>query len=234
MSSGNVEFARGAVNYFSVGRQPAAPHWSLAVEEQFYFVWPLLFCSCAFLPGRWARMATAGTAARPAYRPLLIADRGRQGRSRSPRRSGSRRVSQPWAFFSMPTRLWEFALGGVVAVVLSDRGGPTGRRAALLQGVGLAAVAIGVVAYDQATPYPGVAALLPALGAVALVVGGQHAGDGAISRWLSAPWLRWLGRMSYAWYLWHWPLVGLAPCSTATSACRAGSSGRPRRSGLRG
>jgi peptidoglycan/LPS O-acetylase OafA/YrhL len=186
----------------------------------------------AFTQGRWSRTARPETGA-SGYRPLLIT-MCVVGALSFAAALWLTDVSQPWAFFSMPTRLWEFALGGVVAVVLSDRGGPTGRRAALLQGVGLAAVAIGVVAYDQATPYPGVAALLPALGAVALVVGGQHAGDGAISRWLSAPWLRWLGRMSYAWYLWHWPLVGLAPCSTATSACRAGSSGRPRRSGLRG
>jgi hypothetical protein len=77
-----------------------------------------------------------------------------------------------------------------------------------LQISGLAAHALAVAMYDRATPYPGVAALLPAFGTCALIAGGAWAPESAISRALSAPPLRWLGRVSYAWYLWHWPLVG--------------------------
>ncbi len=63
--------------------------------------------------------------------------------------------------------------------------------------------------YHRGTPYPGMAALLPALGTVAIQVGGARAPESWPSRGLSTGWLRWLGRMSYAWYLWHWPLIGI-------------------------
>jgi hypothetical protein len=118
------------------------------------------------------------------------------------------RVAQPWAFFGMPTRIWEFALGGAVALTMAPIADEMD-RGIVLQLAGLVAIAIGVLTYDRATAYPGMAALLPALGAVALIVGGQRAPTSVISRGLSAASLRWFGRMSYAWYLWHWPLVGL-------------------------
>jgi hypothetical protein len=109
----------------------------------------------------------------------------------------------------MPSRIWEFALGGGLALALPERE-PLGRRAATaLQALGLAALALAVAMYDRATPYPGVAALLPALGACALIAGGAWAPASAVSRTLGLAPLRWLGRVSYAWYLWHWPLVGL-------------------------
>jgi hypothetical protein len=70
-------------------------------------------------------------------------------------------------------------------------------------------IGFGALAFHDATPYPGVAALLPTFGTVALLVGGDSAPTGAVTRLLEARWLRWLGRLSYSWYLWHWPLVGV-------------------------
>jgi hypothetical protein len=118
-------------------------------------------------------------------------------------------AAQSWAFFGMPTRIWEFALGGAVFLLLSDV--PVGDNGSglIFQIAGLVALIIAVVSYDRVTPYPGIAALLPALAAVALLIGGQRAPDSMVSRALSISPLQWLGRLSYAWYLWHWPLVGL-------------------------
>jgi hypothetical protein len=62
-------------------------------------------------------------------------------------------------------------------------------------------VVLALILFDEGTPYPGYAALLPALAGVAFIAGE--------ATWLDVPVLRWLGRISYAWYLWHWPLVGL-------------------------
>jgi hypothetical protein len=75
--------------------------------------------------------------------------------------------------------------------------------------LGLAAIAFATVSFHEALPYPGLAALLPAAGAVALIAGGAIARSSAITKVLSTAPLRWLGRMSYSWYLWHWPLVGV-------------------------
>src|SRR6478672_8522023 len=202
LHAGNVEYARGAVNYFGSGDNPFLHTWSLAVEEQFYIVWPLLLVVMVPLllrddvePDAERRTALhyiAGFGVISFVTSLWLTQ-----------------VAQPWAFFGMPSRIWEFALGGALSLTLPDRE-PAGERGAMaLQVLGLAALALAVAMYDRATPYPGVAALLPALGACALIAGGAWAPGSAISRALGVGPLRWLGRVSYAWYLWHWPLVGL-------------------------
>ena len=192
LSAGNYEFARTAVDYFSSAANPLLHTWSLAVEEQFYVVWPLLFLLVGAMAQRWllAALAIAGLASFAASLWLTT-------------------TAQPWAFFGMPTRIWEFALGGVVALLLRPSAERDARRGALLQIAALAAIGFAVISYDRATSYPGVAALVPALAAAALLVGGAWAPASAASRMLSTPALRWLGRLSYAWYLWHWPLVGI-------------------------
>jgi hypothetical protein len=133
------------------------------------------------------------------------------------------RLSPPWAFFGMPTRIWEFSLGGALAlwptaigsrlaVTASGEHPPAfgGHPAESgIQFAGLIAIAFAVLMYDGATPYPGIAAVLPAMGTAALIVGGQRAPTSFVSRSLSVAPLQWLGRLSYAWYLWHWPLVGV-------------------------
>jgi hypothetical protein len=182
------------VDYFSSAANPLLHTWSLAVEEQFYVVWPLLF------------LFVAAVAERRMLRVFVIV-----GVLSFAASLWLTSAAQPWAFFGLPTRIWEFSLGGVLALVLrpSAVGDGHERRGMLLQVAALAATAFAVVTYDRATPYPGVAALLPALAAAALLAGGAWAPASAPSRALSIPPLRWLGRLSYAWYLWHWPLVGI-------------------------
>jgi peptidoglycan/LPS O-acetylase OafA/YrhL len=206
LSAGNVEFARGSVDYFGSGDNPLLHTWSLAVEEQFYIVWPLVLLLIAL----WAERRSGSTRADidDDTRPLLFGF-AVVGATSLVASLWMTRVSQPWAFFGMPTRIWEFALGGALAVVLGRSNESTDRRGVLLQVAGLIAIGVAVVSYDRATPYPGSAALVPALSAVALLFGGARAPDSIVSRALSLPSLRWLGRLSYAWYLWHWPLVGL-------------------------
>jgi peptidoglycan/LPS O-acetylase OafA/YrhL len=203
--SGNIDFARNDVNYFSSGENPLLHTWSLAVEEQFYFVWPLLIMlgAYAFTKRRESAPDEDGVGRRRMLIGIAIVGAISFGAS-----MWLTQTSQPWAFFGMPTRIWEFALGGAVALMIGESTEPT-NQAAWIQGTGLVTVALAVWLYDGGTPYPGLAAALPAIGAVGLLAGGHRAPNSLVSRTLSIAPLQVLGRLSYAWYLWHWPLVGL-------------------------
>jgi len=202
LHASNVQFALGARDYFGSSDNPLLHTWSLAVEEQFYLVWPLLLV--VLLP-----ILQRDDADRAAQRRTAVIAMALAGLTSLAASLAVTRSAQPWAFFGMPTRIWEFAVGGVLAIGLTERADASSPAATALQALGLAAIALAVVTYDRATPYPGAAALLPTLGTSALLAGGARAPDGPITRALGVAPLRWLGRVSYAWYLWHWPLVGL-------------------------
>jgi hypothetical protein len=120
-------------------------------------------------------------------------------------------TAAPWAFFSLPTRAWELAIGALIATgtLRLPRRAPSAAASALVW-AGLALIAISVILVDASTPYPGTAALLPVIGTALVIVGGSAASSGP-SRWLSMPVPRWLGRISYSLYLWHWPILVLIP-----------------------
>ena len=206
--SGNAEFARNTVDYFAAGQNPLLHTWSLAVEEQFYLVWPLLIVVLMFAVR--ARTGDAYFRSDRTERRWLVSGIALAGLVSLFASLSLTATSPPQAFFSLWTRIWEFALGGVVCLLLDDDIAMGTGAGTALQFGGLVAIGFGVVTFDRITPYPGLAALVPALGGVALIVGGARAPGGAITRVLSARSLQWLGRMSYAWYLWHWPLVGIA------------------------
>jgi hypothetical protein len=112
------------------------------------------------------------------------------------------------AYFSTFGRAWELALGASLALLGAMR---LPRAAAAGIGwAGLGAIAYSALAFDAATPFPGVAALVPTLGAALLILAGSsiHAhARGAPTALLSLPPVRYVGRISYAWYLWHWPIL---------------------------
>jgi peptidoglycan/LPS O-acetylase OafA/YrhL len=199
---GNVLFAQDAVNYHASSTKPFLHTWSLAVEEQFYVVWPLLFVfvgrsySGKDSISRQLTMAVVIAAVASFALSLWMTS-----------------AAQPWAFFGMPTRIWEFGVGGIAALLLARDGEKSIRLdasgGALLQIAGVLAIGFAAAMFHDATAYPGIAAIVPALGTVALLVGGARAPDSTLSNILGSPLLRWFGRYSYSWYLWHWPLVGL-------------------------
>ena len=181
--------------YFAPGVQqnPLLHLWSLGVEEQFYLVWPALI---ALLSLGWLRRARVGLALALLVASLLLA----QGLV-----AGGSTVA---AFFYLPTRVWEFLAGGVLALGLVRP--PADRRVANLAVVcGLLAIAWSLVALTEASPFPGLSAVPACLGAVLLVWSGQDATPGAAVILRVGPVVA-LARASYSLYLWHWPLLVLA------------------------
>jgi peptidoglycan/LPS O-acetylase OafA/YrhL len=198
----NYRFALEQTNYLyaGVGLSPFQHFWSLGVEEQMYAIWPVLLLGGAKL---WQK---GRTYTRGAFGILIV------GSAASfiacLRLTNS---NEPWAFFSFPTRAWELGVGGLIALAApSLRTLPRG-TSSLLGLAGLAAVVWAAVDFGASTPWPGDSAAVPVLGAAAIIAAGCSKVVPLPARLLAFPGLQFAGRISYPWYLWHWPVLVLAP-----------------------
>ncbi|MFN8195921.1 MAG: SGNH hydrolase domain-containing protein [Nocardioidaceae bacterium] len=177
---------------------PLQHMWSLAVEEQFYIVWPLLLGLAAWLGRRHVRKLVA---------VLLVA-----GIAGSLWFSVTDTESNPiLAYFSLHTRLWQFAVGAMVALVAARLSRMPAWVAVPASWLGLAGVLVGVFAYDSHTPFPGTAALVPTLATALVIAAGCRQTRLGAERLLDVRPAQAIGLYSYGWYLWHWPMVVLVP-----------------------
>jgi peptidoglycan/LPS O-acetylase OafA/YrhL len=193
----NLRFAAQATDYLQadLAPSPLLHFWSLGVEEQFYLFWPAIVLLVTRGRGDAARRIGIAAAV------IGIASFGLS--------LWLTEANAPWAFFSLPTRAWELGLGALLAIGATRLARlPTG-LAAVAAWVGLAMVGASGVVLDTATPFPGTAALLPTLGSALVIAGGFRQTALAPGRWLSMAAPRFLGRISYSLYLWHWPVLVL-------------------------
>ena len=193
----NLRFAFEATDYLraEVAPSPLLHYWSLGVEEQFYLLWPALLLLVT--RGGGAVVRRVGIAAAVVGVVSLVLS------------LWLTTANAPWAFYSLPTRAWELGIGALLAVGAARlaRIPPRASRIALWAGLGL--IVLSGVAIGTSTPFPGVAALLPTIGAGLVILAGSGAHLGTTRSPLDRRPLRFLGRISYSLYLWHWPLLVL-------------------------
>lgn len=210
----NVHLAAQGADYFNAGLSPSPIQhfWSLAVEEQFYIVWPLLLVLSSLV---WLRIGRRSRRKR-VQRPVIGAVTVVLGIVATVSLMASIRqtaISPSWAYFSIVPRAWELAVGAVVALALPLVARIDRRLAIPLSWVGLSCIALAAALFSDTTSYPGDAALLPVLGTAAAICGGSVLTSrrfGAEAFLGRAPFQR-VGAWSYSWYLWHWPALVLAP-----------------------
>jgi len=176
--------------------KPLLHTWSLSVEEQFYLLVPLLMLACwrysrdrLRVVGLFIGMIAVGSFLVSLYAVAW---------------------HRSVAFYLLPSRAWELALGGLVATW--PAGWPT-RNSWIRSGVaavGLAALLMACMMYTADTPFPGAAALLPCLGTAAVIWAGEGGGGGWTRRLLAVRPLVFIGLISYSLYLWHWPIRAFA------------------------
>ena len=186
------------VDYFSLGATPSPLQhfWSLAVEEQFYLIWPTLIILLAFFAKK-TQKNNLKVALTIALTLIIIA---------SLTWSIYQTNAEPTiAYFSTLTRVWELAVGALLAVVAHKITiNKTFRTVALY--AGLIMIMVAVFGFNENTSFPGYAAILPIFGATLVLLSGTNK-NANFNQILTNKFMVWIGGISYALYLWHWPML---------------------------
>jgi peptidoglycan/LPS O-acetylase OafA/YrhL len=197
---GNFRFASLGTQYFTATQPPSTlqQFWSLAVEEQFYLVWPVLFLLLT-LPWRAfspvTRLVSSLSLVIAVSLTWCIIETHQ---------------NEVWAFFSPLTHAWELALGALLAVLGPHLRGQAPRFGIALATLGFVAVLLCTWFYSSTTSWPGSAVIVPVVATGMIIAGGSLRGADRMGRFVRFAPIQWLGNISYSLYLVHWPVIAIA------------------------
>jgi peptidoglycan/LPS O-acetylase OafA/YrhL len=189
----NIFFRRQATGYFTSSHDPSPllHTWSLAVEEQFYIVYPVCLFIAFRLSARRAPLILAAVLIASFAASIWAIGHHPQG-----------------AFYRSSLRAWELLIGALLALDVMPVPARLWHREAMA-GLGSALLLWSILTYTSATPFPGLPASAPCLGG-ALIIYAGIGGQTVVGRTLAIRPLVWIGLTSYSLYLWHWPILVFA------------------------
>ncbi len=203
----NYLFASRAVDYFHFhdALSPVLHFWSLSIEEQFYIAWPLALIAIG-ARAKWQQLLIPILAVLAALSFYMCVTQVIE--------------NQPLAFFHTETRVWQLAVGAIVAEITRNPGRLSflARLSPTSGLIGMAMIVVSVFCLNDQMTYPGFRALLPTAGA-ALVLAriAPQTRVSLLDQILGHKSLQWVGQRSYSWYLWHWPVIIFAPAILPSS-----------------
>lgn len=195
----NWRLALDSVDYLAQDNSasPFQHFWSLSVQGQFYIIWPVVLLTVYHAARKLFKT--------PVYKTLLV--------SLIVVFMGSitfsiyqTNVNQPFAYFNTFTRIWEFSIGGIFAL-LSSHMFFTKRLSVVLGWIGLLIICLTGVVVPVSTAFPGYLALLPISGVLLILIASENITVYGVNQFLATKPLIYLGSLTYGIYLWHWPLL---------------------------
>ena len=172
----------------------------MAIEEQFYALWPVVILAVTWVTRRFFTRRRALSLFLAVVIVASLFDSVTLTRS-----------SPSWAYFGFQTRAWELALGALVAINAEWLTQAITSIADFLSWVGLAAIVLPALLFNSATAYPGIAVALPVTGTVLMIAAGSAPERRGAGLLIGRRPFQFVGRISYSWYLWHWPVFIFLP-----------------------
>jgi len=195
----NWQLANTAVDYLAQDNaaSPFQHFWALSIQGQFYVTWPLLIISAYFIARKILRLPVRLTLL-AVLSIIFTASLGYSIYITS--------ANQPWAYFDTFARVWEFSLGGILALLIPylTFKKPVGF---FLGWVGLGVICFTGILLPVSTVFPGFAALLPTGGVILVILSAESGSRFGVEKLLGSKPFLFLGNISYGFYLWHWPLL---------------------------
>ncbi len=196
-----------------INTRPASPfqqYWSLAVEEQFYLVYPAVILAFLAVPGRWPmrRRLAVGISA---ITIVSFADS-----------VVSSHLGELGAYYLPFGRAWELGVGALLAIGTGAAERINRTAATVITWLGLAVILVAAWTVSlQRAAYPGWIAAVPVLGAAMVIAGGSAVPPQGAEALLKLAPFRKVGQWSYSWYLWHWPFLVIAAEAAHTVVLRS-------------